>query len=74
MAPLKSNVNSPDLLNDLSQLRGNWPEEGKACLVWFDKIKGDYLFTVDDLRRAADIEQTVWLDDGGVYALERKSR
>ncbi|GBE57909.1 hypothetical protein BMS3Abin01_00836 [bacterium BMS3Abin01] len=71
MAPLKSNVNSPDALNDLSQLRGRWPEEGEACLVWFDKIKGDYLFTVDDLRRAAHIEQTVWLDDGGIYTLER---
>jgi len=71
MAPLRSNVNSPDALNDLSQLRGSWPEEDRACLVWFDKIKGDYLFTVEDLRRAADIRQTVWLDDGGIYTLER---
>ena len=74
MAPLKSNVNSHDALNSLSQMKGTWPPENNACLLWFNSISGDYLFTVRDLGTAADLQVIHSFDDGALFRLTRRSQ
>ncbi|GIV89171.1 MAG: hypothetical protein KatS3mg055_1689 [Chloroflexus sp.] len=64
--------NSPDIVNDLSSLRGSWPEDSNACLVWFDRIDRRYLFTVDELQIIADMQQIVHLEDGAIYSVTKK--
>ena len=60
------------IINDISNLKGSWPEESNACLVWFDKVDRNYLFTVDELRTVANVQQVIRLEDGAVYLVTRK--
>jgi len=70
--PARTNYNSPDLVNDISKLRGSWPEESNACLVWFDTIKRTYLFTIDELQEIANIGLIARFKDGAIYSITRK--
>lgn len=72
LSPMKTLYNSPKIVNDISSLRGSWPEESKACLVWFDKISRNYLFTIDELRTVANVQQIIRLKDGAIYLVTRK--
>lgn len=72
MSPERTMYNSPDIVNDLSSLRGSWPEENKACLVWFDRIDRSYLFTVDELRTIVDMQQIIRLEDGVIYFVTKR--
>ena len=72
MSPSRRMSNAPDILNDISSFRGSWPEERNACLVWFDKIGRQYLFTVDELQTIANVQQIIRLEDGRVYSVARK--
>ena len=72
MSPSKTGPNSPGTVNDISRLRGSWPEESNACLVWFDKIRLTHLLTVDELQAAANVDLIARLEDGAIYSITRK--
>lgn len=71
-SPMRTMYNSPEIVNDISNLRGSWPEESNACLIWFDKIDRRYLFTVDELQTIANVQPIIRLEDGAVYSVTRK--
>lgn len=73
MSPIRRIYNSIKTVNDISSLRGVWPEESNACLIWFDEIdQGKYMFTIDELQAIANIELIVRLEDGAIYSITRK--
>ena len=53
-------------------LKGTWPEETAACLIWFDAIERAYLFTPDQLQEIAELTEIVRLKDGTLYAVTRR--
>ncbi len=71
-SPTRTMYNSLEIVNDISSLSGYWPEEGKSCLVWFDKIDRRYLFTVDELQTIANVQRIIHLEDGAVYSVTRR--
>lgn len=71
-SPNKTMYNSPKIVNTLSSLKGVWPEEGKAYLVWLQAFDRKHLFTPDELKTIADVQQIVRLEDGAIYRVTRK--
>ena len=72
MIPMRTGYHSTEVVNDISNLRGSWPEEGSACLVWFSRKNRKHLFTVDELQTIANVQQIIHLKDGAVYSVTRK--
>ncbi len=59
----------------LSDLKGTWPAENNALLVWFDLNDPSYYsyyFTVDELQTVASIDLIAQFKDGGIYSVKRK--
>lgn len=56
----------------IQSLKGSWPEEDSACLIWFDAVRRTYLLTVDELQTIADVHQIMRFEDGAVYSVTRK--
>lgn len=71
-SPIATEYYSSVTVNTMSSLKGTWPKENNACLIWFDKINRNYLFTVDQLQQIANIEPIALLEDGAVYTVSRK--
>jgi hypothetical protein len=63
---------SPELINNIANLRGSWPGESNSCLIWFTKIGRPYLFTVEELETIATLQPIMRLEDGAVYSVTRK--
>ncbi len=58
---------------DLSSLKNTFPQENKACIIWFNQITWrTYLFTPDELMSVSNVEQSIQLDDGTIYVISRK--
>jgi len=72
MSPRRTMYNSPKIINDISSLKGFWPEESNSCLIWFDRIGRNYLFTLDELRTVANMQQIIRFEDGAIYSVKRK--
>ncbi|MFV2045151.1 MAG: hypothetical protein ACC700_18195 [Anaerolineales bacterium] len=68
----RTSTNSPEVVNDIDNLRGVWPDQSNACLIWFDKIGRKYLFTIDELRAIANIDLIALLEDGAIYSIARE--
>jgi hypothetical protein len=58
---------------DISSLRDSWPQENKACIVWFNQLtwRTD-LFTPNELMSVTNVEHITQLNDGAIYFLSRK--
>jgi hypothetical protein len=51
----------------------NWLiQNNKVCLVWFDKVSGEYLLTIDELKTVANINLISGFDDGAIYSVTQK--
>jgi hypothetical protein len=72
LTPMKTERNSPDIITDLTSLQGTWPEEVDACLVWFEGIGHDFLFSVAELDAVADVRLLRRFDDGAIYTITRE--
>jgi len=73
--PARTCANSNKLISEASGLRGTWPSEGKAWLVWFDGIKfRPFLFGLSDLRQIAIMKRVTRFKDGAIYVVERRPR
>lgn len=72
-SPRSRLYNSPLRVTRLTDLRGSWPPEGRALLVWFNRQRRKHLFCVDDLKRIADFTELFRCRDGALYAVTAKS-
>lgn len=72
MSPMKTAHYSPERLNSLSSLKASWPESPKAFLVWFDNMRRDYLFTIDELKTIVDFQSCNRFSDGAIFAVLRR--
>jgi uncharacterized membrane protein (UPF0136 family) len=70
-SPAETSYNSMEAPMDIAELRGVWPREGTAYLIWFDIVEQDNLFSVDDLRSVAKIMLIARFADGSVYRAVR---
>jgi hypothetical protein len=57
---------------DISSQKDIWPQETRACLVWFDNINRTTLFRPDELLPITNLEQVIKLGDGVIYIVTRK--
>jgi hypothetical protein len=72
ISPVTTSRSALQVANDIARLRGSWPGEPRACLVWFDGIERQALLTIDELRDIADLDPIAECDDGTIYAVTRK--
>ncbi|MBI9046169.1 MAG: glycosyltransferase family 39 protein [Anaerolineaceae bacterium] len=70
--PIPSKSSGANVIADLSSLNNSFPQENKACLVWFNHITRKYLFTPDELISITNLEQVIQLDDGTIYVVSKK--
>jgi hypothetical protein len=56
----------------LAGLRGVWPPEGDALLLWFDRQERVYLFSPDELTAAARVQEVARFEDGAIYTVSRE--
>lgn len=54
------------------RLRGFWPSEEKACLVWYNHSSESNYLTFDELREVANIQLIIQLNDGAIYLMSRR--
>ena len=61
-------------VTDISLLKDTWPEESKACLVWFDNIVTweKNLFSPEELMTIVNLEEVLQFQDGAIYVYSRK--
>jgi hypothetical protein len=71
-SPAKTKYNSSAVIEDISALKGSWPETNNACLVWFNKINRPHLFTIDELQTVANMKLIDHFDDGEIYSIMKK--
>lgn len=70
---IPSKSSGADIIADTSSLKSKFPQENKACLIWFNRLSWrEYLFTPDELMSATNVEQVFQLDDGTIYYVSRK--
>ena len=72
LCPCRTLYNSTEIVNEISDLRGCWPETDTAYLVWFNRIRRDFLFTNVELQTISEMEQIAQLDDGKIYYIAKK--
>jgi len=71
-SPVKTAHNSTEILSEAKDLRGVWPEQGYATLVWFETNYRDYLYTVKELETIADLEPVIRFTDATIYLVSRE--
>jgi hypothetical protein len=72
-SPSRREYNFQGATNENSRLANVWLiENNKACLVWFDKINRNDLFTFAELRSVANINLIARFDDGAIYSVMQK--
>jgi len=64
-------VASP-VAENLSRVSAIWPGSNGGYLVWFDNISRDYLYSLSDLQRAANLQPIERFGDGAIYLVSRK--
>jgi 4-amino-4-deoxy-L-arabinose transferase-like glycosyltransferase len=71
-SPPKTLYNSPQLLNKNQNLKNIWYEKNKAILVWFYISDRNFLFTIDELQKSANLVKIAQLKDGEIYIIKKK--
>ena len=66
-SPAAAEYHSAGARRDVRDLRGQWPPEGRAVLVWFDCRTLDSLYSVESLTAVADVQEVARLADGAVF-------
>jgi hypothetical protein len=60
--------------SDLTELRGHWPAEDVAYLLWFKRFHRWYLFSVAELTEVANVVEVAHLSDGSIYLVRARGR
>ena len=71
-SPPKTLYNSPELLNINPGQKTIWQGENKACLVWFNNVDRNFLFSIDELQKSTKMVKVVQLKDGEIYTIAKK--
>lgn len=71
-SPPKTLYNSPELININPGQKTIWQEKNKACLVWFNNIDRNFLFTIAELQKSTNMVKVVQLKDGEIYTISKK--
>ena len=58
-------------LATIETIQKNWPDEDKVCVVWFDNIYRDFLFTPEEILEITHLEKKIELSDGAIYFLSK---
>lgn len=70
---IPSKRSGANIIADASSLRSKFPQEDKACLIWFNRLSWrEYLFTPDELVSVTNVGEVINLDDGAIYVVSRK--
>ena len=72
VAPAQRMYNSNKPVQSLAELTGAWPPENEVYLLWFKKITRPHLFSVEELKQAASIEEEAAFPDGVIYRARKK--
>lgn len=71
-SPAEKFYNSSEKINTVSELKGLWPEEPSACLIWLNKVERTHLFSIEEINRIANLEIIARFEDGAIYAVTKK--
>jgi hypothetical protein len=71
-SPSKTMYNSPQLLNTNPAIIDIYNEKNKVCLVWFNDMDRNFLFTIDELQKSRPIVKVVQLKDGEIYTFAKQ--
>lgn len=72
MSPAKTTGDYTSIVvEDISSLRGSWPNQ-QACIIWFNTIQNDNLYSISELERIVNLEVLHSFDDGIIYQIEKK--
>ena len=69
-SPTKTFYNSPQLYKNQKQI-DMWKNDDKVCLIWFDKIRRNFLFSIDELQKDKKITEEVQLNDGKIFLISK---
>jgi len=74
-SPIKSFGDSDDFYSHLTELKGVWPQEKKAYLVWIRQRKFQHrsLYTPEELQTISEMEIIDSSDIGSVYFVKTKN-
>lgn len=72
--PIPARSSGATILVNISSLKGTFPEENEACLVWFDQITPwrPYIFTPEQLATVTTLDEIMGLDDGTIYLISKE--
>ena len=73
-SPSKTLYNSPELININPGQKNIWQEKNKTCLIWFNNIDRNFLFTLDELQQSTKMVKVVQLKDGEIYTFRKKDK
>jgi hypothetical protein len=74
MSPAKRQYRSTEAAMPSERLRGNWPAEEHAYLVWVLPSQREYLFLPEELAEIAQMRVLADFPDGVVYEVRRQPR
>ena len=70
--PARRAHNSTKLLDQISDLRGVWPQEDRICLVWFTREFIYRIFDLEEFQTITIMEIIVRLSDGEIYMVRKR--
>jgi len=70
-SPPKTLYNSPELINTIPGQKSRWQGKNKACLIWFNNINRNFLFSIDELQKSEKLVKVVQLKDGEIYTIAK---
>ena len=70
-SPAKTLYNSTRLINVDSNFQEIWKGKDKVCLVWFDKIDRQFLYSIDELQKSTHMIKMAQFNDGTVYTITK---
>ena len=69
LIPIKKGT---DFVAYLQSLKGVFPQENKACIVWFNQMAWKtFFFTPNELMSITNLEQVIYLNDGTIYFISK---
>jgi hypothetical protein len=70
-SPPRNAYMSPQTKYNVFDLKGIWPEQSLALLVWFNNKDRNYLFSPNELMQVSKMEPIAKLADGVIYRISR---
>ena len=71
-SPARTFYNSPQLLPQNDSQIGNWNGCNKVCLVWFNSINRNFLFSLDELKGRTTMQKIFQSKEGEIFTSEVK--